>query len=258
VKYDAPGVPGWQKLAMAGLTALAYTSATASAANSYAGTSENRWANRQRVGSLVAYEQFVSKRYSATRQAGNYVYLLHQAAFGTGEHLALSRFLADAGEVRQGVVVNTPNREPQLEANRQAFALDFVGRPQFLAAYPTTLTPAQFVDVLNANTGGSLSQAERDARVAELAADNTATGRAAVLLKVVGDADFRAREKNRAFVLMEYFGYLRRAPDEAPDGNFDGYNFWLDKLNQFDGNFVEAELVKAFITSAEYRQRFGP
>ena len=79
-----------------------------------------------------------------------------------------------------------------------------------------------------------------------------------MLLKVVGDADFRTREKNRAFVLMEYFGYLRRAPDEAPDGNFDGYNFWLGKLNQFNGNYIQAEMVKAFITSAEYRQRFGP
>jgi hypothetical protein len=28
-------------------------------------------------------------------------------------------------------------------------------------------------------------------------------------------------------------------------------------LNQFHGNFVEAEMVKAFITSIEYRQRFG-
>jgi hypothetical protein len=36
-----------------------------------------------------------------------------------------------------------------------------------------------------------------------------------------------------------------------------GYNFWLSKLNQFNGNYVEAEMVKAFITSIEYRQRFG-
>ncbi|HEX8283315.1 MAG TPA: Calx-beta domain-containing protein [Pyrinomonadaceae bacterium] len=192
------------------------------------------------------------------QETGYFVYRLHHAAFGTGEHLTLARFLADAGEVRQGIVVNTPNWEQQLEANRQAFALGFVGRPQFLAAYPATLTPAQFVDALNANTGGSLSQGERDARVAELSADNTQAGRAAVLRKVVDDSDFRAREFNKAFVLMQYFGYLRRAPDEPPDGNFDGYNFWLGKLNEFGGNFINAEMVKAFIQSAEYRQRFGP
>ncbi len=76
VKYEAPGVPGWQKLAMAGLTALSYTSATLNAASTQYGTASNRWANSQRVNSLVAYEQFVSKRYSATKGTGNYVYVL--------------------------------------------------------------------------------------------------------------------------------------------------------------------------------------
>ena len=42
------------------------------------------------------------------------------------------------------------------------------------------------------------------------------------------------------------------------DTDYSGYKFWLDKLNQFNGNFVGAEMVKAFITSIEYRQRFGP
>jgi hypothetical protein len=53
-------------------------------------------------------------------------------------------------------------------------------------------------------------------------------------------------------------GYLRRNPHDAPDGNFNGYNFWLNKLNAFDGDFVQAEMVKAFLSSSEYRQRFGP
>ena len=67
-----------------------------------------------------------------------------------------------------------------------------------------------------------------------------------------------AQEFNRAFVLMQYFGYLRRNPSDAPDGSFDGYNFWLNKLNQFNGDFVNAEMVKAFISSSEYRRRFEP
>ena len=61
----------------------------------------------------------------------------------------------------------------------------------------------------------------------------------------------RAAEFNSAFVLMEYFGYLRRNPDE------DGYNFWLSKLNEFKGNYIQAEMVKAFLDSTEYKQRFG-
>jgi len=59
-------------------------------------------------------------------------------------------------------------------------------------------------------------------------------------------------------VLMQYFGYLRRNPNEAPDADYTGFNFWLSKLNQFNGNFVNAEMVKAFINSSEYRSRFGP
>jgi hypothetical protein len=55
---------------------------------------------------------------------------------------------------------------------------------------------------------------------------------------------------------MQYFGYLKRNPNDAPDTNFDGYNFWLGKLNQFNGNYIQAEMVKAFIASNEYLNRF--
>ena len=82
--------------------------------------------------------------------------------------------------------------------------------------------------------------------------------RAQVLRAVADDTDLRNAEFNKAFVLMQYFGYLRRNPNEAPDTNFDGFNFWLGKLNTFNGNFVNAEMVKAFLVSGEYRQRFGP
>jgi hypothetical protein len=84
--------------------------------------------------------------------------------------------------------------------------------------------------------------------------------RADVLQQVAENALLQQREFNRAFVLMQYFGYLRRNPDAAPEPtlNFNGYNFWLNKLNQFNGDYIGAELIKAFITSGEYRGRFGP
>nr|MBA2528101.1 hypothetical protein [Pyrinomonadaceae bacterium] len=72
------------------------------------------------------------------------------------------------------------------------------------------------------------------------------------------DTDLARNEFNKAFVLMQYFGYLRRNPNDLPDSNFNGYDFWLGKLNQFNGNFVDAEMVKSFLTSGEYKQRFGP
>jgi len=82
--------------------------------------------------------------------------------------------------------------------------------------------------------------------------------RAQVLRAVVEDPDLVSGEFNRAFVLMQYFGYLRRNPNDAPDSDYTGYDFWLTKMIQFGGNYINAEMVKAFITSPEYNARFGP
>ena len=86
--------------------------------------------------------------------------------------------------------------------------------------------------------------------------DVAARGRA--LRDVAENASLVSQEFNRAFVLMQFFGYLRRNPNDPQDTDYTGYDFWLNKLNQFNGNFVNAEMVKAFISSTEYRQRFGP
>jgi hypothetical protein len=63
---------------------------------------------------------------------------------------------------------------------------------------------------------------------------------------------------NPAFVLLEFHGYLRRNPTDLPDTSDAGYQFWLAKLNQFGGDFRKADMVKAFLSSSEYRSRFGP
>ena len=177
---------------------------------------------------------------------------------GTVPVVRLREFVPDSQRIGQGVQVGVGDWQGQLEANKQAYMLEFVQRRRFLDAYPLSLTAAQFVDKLNQNSGGVLSQSERNQAVANLAASADQTrGRAAALRTVAEDADLVAREKNRAFVLMQYFGYLRRNPDDPQDADFRGWKFWLDKLNQFNGNFVQAEMVKAFISSDEYRRRFG-
>lgn len=80
--------------------------------------------------------------------------------------------------------------------------------------------------------------------------NNFGKTRAQVLLDVVEIGEFKTREYNPAFVLMQYFGYLRRDPDQG------GYDFWLDILNnRLPNNF--RGMVCAFLTSAEYQQRFG-
>jgi hypothetical protein len=147
-----------------------------------------------------------------------------------------------------------------LDANRIAFMNDFVTRPEFVALYPTTDTPTLYVDKLYLHAKVTGTQQERldaidDFGGAATAADTGARGRA--LLRVTQSGDFQARELNRAFVHMQYFGYLRRNPNDPPDNNFSGYDFWLNKLIQFNGDFLQAEMVKAFLSSLEYRSRFG-
>ena len=201
------------------------------------------------------------------QQTGYLVYKTYQAAFNSGESLRLRDFLPDTQEIGRGFVFGQPGADALLEANKQRFFNDFVQRATFLTSYPTTLTATQFVDRLNANTydprnsgtGGALSSSQRNALIAQLSpSPSSASLRAQVLRAVAENALFSARQSNKAFVLMQYFGYLRRNPNDAPDNNFSGYNFWLTKLNQFNGNFVNADMVKAFITAGEYQLRFGP
>jgi hypothetical protein len=149
----------------------------------------------------------------------------------------------------------------QLETNKVSFAAVFVRRTRFSNTYAATLTPAALVDALFANTGVTPTAADRAKAINEFggagnSSDLAARGRA--LRDVAENATLTSNESNRAFVLMQFFGYLRRNPDDQPDGNYTGYDFWLSKLNQFNGSFVNADMVKAFITSGEYRQRFGP
>ena len=188
------------------------------------------------------------------QQTGYLVYRTHHAAFGTGQKLRPPDFLSDTQSVGRDVVVGQAGWEQVLEANKEAYANSFVQRRQFLNRYPSSMLPAHFVDTLNANAGFPLSQTERDELVAALLS-GTKT-RAQVLRAVAEDADLHRAEFNRAFVLMQYFGYLRRSPEEPPDWDFSGWQFWLNKLNEFGGNYVSAEMVKAFITSGEYRGRF--
>jgi uncharacterized delta-60 repeat protein len=174
-----------------------------------------------------------------------------------------NEFLRDTQRIGQGVVVLQPGWEQLLENNKQAYALEFVQTARFVTAFPTTLTAAEFVDKLNENGGNVLSASQRTAAInlfggAGNSANNAA--RAQAVRQVAEDADLYNAEFNRAFVLAEYFGYLRRNPNDAPESTLDytGYDFWLTKLNQFNGNYINAEMVKAFLSSIEYRGRFGP
>jgi hypothetical protein len=82
----------------------------------------------------------------------------------------------------------------------------------------------------------------------------------------LGLADYPLLYNNEDFVLLCYYIYLRRAPNAPPDNNYDGYNFWLNSLNNCteperlagrNGNECYNQLINAFLKSIEYRARFG-
>ncbi len=202
------------------------------------------------------------------QETGYLTYRTYKAAYGNlppnlPVPLTRAEFLPDMQMLSQGVVVGAQGWEQQLENNKVAFFIDFVSRLRFRNAYPTSMSPAELVDALFAKAAVAPSSTERAAAMGEfgLAPDTADTAaRARAMRRVAENPTFNQQEKNRAFVLMQYFGYLRRNPNDSPEPTLDftGYNFWLDKLNQFNGNYIAAEMVKAFITSGEYRQRFGP
>ena len=201
------------------------------------------------------------------QETGYLVYRFYKSAYGsipgTPVPIRLIEFLPDTQQIGRDVVIGQPGAEQQLEANKVTYALDFVSRSRFTSAYPTPLTPAEFVDALFANGAVTPSATDRNAAINEFGgAGNTAdvAARARALRRVAENSTLKQQETNKAFVLMQYFGYLRRNPNDPPEANLDfgGYNFWLGKLNEFNGNFVNAEMVKAFIVSGEYRHRFGP
>jgi hypothetical protein len=168
------------------------------------------------------------------------------------------------GAIREGVVIGQPGAGELLAANRAEYLDRFVDRDEFRARYDG-VGNADYVDSLFANAAGN-PFVEIDVSSALIAGLNNGTEtRESVLLKVSQTRSVYNATFNRAFVLMEYFGYLRRDPDPA------GFQFWLDKLNSVSlpgedvrdpGVALErikrAAMVEAFIDSIEYRGRFGP
>jgi hypothetical protein len=199
------------------------------------------------------------------QETGFYVLRIQRAAFqkqssDANTRMLYSDFIRDARQVDQGVIIGQPGADALLDQNKTAYALQIVSTSQFIQDFPKNSTAEDFVDKLFNNFGfccGTVPAAERQNAIDAFGVGDTA-GRAAALRSVAESNTARQTELNSAFVLMEYFGYLRRSPTDPPDTNNDGYQFWLDKLNNANGDFHQAEMVKAFITSDEYRKRFGP
>src|SRR5262249_16171607 len=195
------------------------------------------------------------------QETGGYALRIQRVAFGRQSNDPFTRypyfqFMRDTRTIGQGGIVGQAGFDTLLEQNKQAYAEQTVLTTKFISRFPPPPAPV-YRDALFASAGVTPTAAERTAAINAFGAGGT-TGRVAALRSVTDSASVRTGESRISFVLAEYFGYLRRNPTDAPDFNDSGYQFWLNKLNLFNGNFIDAEMVKAFITSIEYRQRFGP
>ncbi|MGH9871609.1 MAG: DUF4214 domain-containing protein, partial [Pyrinomonadaceae bacterium] len=190
-------------------------------------------AERRTINVSAAY--FLSIEFQET---GGLVDGLYRASYG--RRPTYVEFMPDTATVARNVIVGRADWAQQLEANKQAFVAAWVQRAEFQTAYGG-MSNAGYVDALLSHTGVDFSQGERNALVDAL--NGSTLTRADALRQIAEDGRFMAAKRNEAFVMMQYFGYLRREPDDA------GFHFWLNKLNEFEGNFERAEMVKAFLVS---------
>jgi hypothetical protein len=179
------------------------------------------------------------------KETGYFLYRLYTASYGRAP--LLGEFTSERQELARGVIVGETGWSQQLETNKGTFLHQWVQRAGFKSRFDG-LSNSRFVDSLISNTTAVVAAQDRDSLVSAL--DGGAT-RESVLRRLVELDSVGRRGTNSAFVLMQYFGYLQRDPDPA------GYDYWLAKLNDFGGDYAKAEMVKAFLSSAEYRQRFG-
>ena len=210
----------------------------------------------KRIDTSAAF--FLSIEFQAT---GFYAIRLQRAAFGKRSDTATTRMsyqdlVRDTRQLGDSVIFGEAGADAKLEQNKQAYATQVVTSAAFIARFPTTQTASEFVDALYASAQVTPTATQRADAITAFGGGGTA-GRVAALRKIAESESLINAEFSPAFVLLQYHGYLRRNPTDLPDTNDSGYQFWLAKLNSFGGDFRKAEMVKSFITSTEYRGRFG-
>jgi len=201
---------------------------------------------------LVSFSFFGSPEF---RLKGFFVFLHYKASFGSA---ANPNYVPTYEQIVPDLRRVTGQTAEEVFAKRLQFTADWVTRPEFVSAYPATLSAAAFVDRLLSNVGATLTTADnasgvtRNSLVADLEAGRRT--RADVLRLIVESNEATAVQFSRAFVAIQYYGYLRRTPEAA------GYQSWLNVINNQneDAATRNRTMINGFMNSAEYRLRFGP
>ncbi len=191
--------------------------------------------HQRRIDVSAAY--FMSEEFQAT---GSFVYRLYEGALG--RQISYSEFSQD----RQAM--------SNMDGSKASLADAFVQRPEFMRKYSSATTAESFVDLLIQSirqTSGADLTSQRSTLINKYnAGGNLNQSRSLALIEAIEADSFKVAEYNNSFVLMQYFGYLRRDPDAG------GYNFWLGILSKrLPGSY--RAMVCAFLTSTEYQRRFS-
>jgi hypothetical protein len=171
------------------------------------------------------------------------IYRFYVASYGQMPRYA--EFLRDAETLGRNVAANSFDEQSKFDNNLRAFSRAWVERPKFVALYKE-VTNERFVDELVTRAGIALEPAERLDLFDKL--DNKTATRADTLLTLVNNQKFIEKEENRSLVLLHYFGYLHRNPDELPDKDLTGFNFWLKEV---ESSRDPGRLARGFRASGE-------
>lgn len=161
-----------------------------------------------------------------------------------------AEFMADLGSI------SVPNDDPVLtEQKKVQLTNAWMQRAEIKAKYDG-LSNAAFVQKLLDTAGVTVSNQTQ--LVNDL--NTGAKTRAQVLRSIAESPQVDDKFYKQAFVTMEYFGYLRRDPESCfghPNPSQCGFIFHNERFKlTADKDFLENTIVRGFIESPEYRNRF--
>jgi hypothetical protein len=155
----------------------------------------------------------------------------------------LSEFMRDMDVVAAFVNLNSDDAPTDADQNLNEFAARVAQQETF-----QQLDNRSYVARLVRNTNVPFYDWEQDRLVEGL--DTGRQSRVQVLLKIANDDRFIAMQNYRSLLLLHYFAYLRRNPNDPPDRNLTGFNFWLQELSE---HHDVGKIATAFQNSIEFQ-----
>jgi hypothetical protein len=173
------------------------------------------------------------------------LYWLNKIAFGVQPRY--DEFMADLRQLGRGLYAGKEGWQATLEANKRQLCRDWTQRPSFRERYDA-MNNEEYIAALSTNAGLAVSPRS------SLSGDQAISveTRVAILQRISAERRPPTGDYNAAYVLCHYFAYLKRNPDDAPDRDFTGYNFWYRQLGR---SRDYRGLTRAFLESDEYRRQ---